>query len=156
MIAYGNRPELPQTAELFASSGRISVRLRSDDLLLLRERSNARTMPTSTYVSLLVRAHLRALTPLPTAELAALKRAVAEIGAIVAGWLAVSERLQAEGDSHLAGRIRSFVARMAPVQSEKEMLADVMRSVGRGGNARSRFPRASVDPAVWTTVFRLI
>jgi len=82
VIAHGNRPELPQTAELFASSGRISVRLRSDDLLLLRERSNTRTMPTITYVSLLVRAHLRALTPLPTAELAVLKRAVAEIGAI--------------------------------------------------------------------------
>jgi Bacterial mobilisation protein (MobC) len=82
VIAYGKRPELPETAESFASSGRISVRLRSDDLLLLRERSNARRMPTSTYVSLLVRAHLRALTPLPTAELAALKRAVAEIGAI--------------------------------------------------------------------------
>jgi hypothetical protein len=47
VIAYGNRPELPRTAELFASSGRISVRLRSDDLLLLRERSNARTMPNA-------------------------------------------------------------------------------------------------------------
>jgi hypothetical protein len=82
VTAYGNRPQLPQSTEAVASSGRISVRLRSDDLLLLRERSTARTMPTSTYVSLLVRAHLRALTPLPTAELAALKRAVAEIGAI--------------------------------------------------------------------------
>ena len=39
-------------------------------------------MPTSTYVSLLVRSHLRALTPLPTAELEALKRSVAEISAI--------------------------------------------------------------------------
>ncbi len=34
VIAYGKQPELPQTAESFASSGRISVRLRSDDLLL--------------------------------------------------------------------------------------------------------------------------
>ena len=39
-------------------------------------------MPTSTYVSLLVRSHLRAVTPMPTAELAALKRSTAEIGAI--------------------------------------------------------------------------
>jgi len=46
-----------------ASSGRISVRLRSDDLLLLRERAQARNMPTSTYVSLLVRSHLRGLYP---------------------------------------------------------------------------------------------
>jgi hypothetical protein len=53
-----------------------------DDLLVLRERAKARAMPTSTYVSLLVRSHLRALTPLPTAELEALKRSVAEISAI--------------------------------------------------------------------------
>jgi hypothetical protein len=65
-----------------AASGRISVRLRSDDLLLLRERSRAREIPTSTHVSLLVRSHLRALAPLPTAELEALKRSVAEVGAI--------------------------------------------------------------------------
>ena len=45
-------------------------------------RARARHRPTSTYVSLLVRSHLRAQTPLPTPELAALKRSVAEIGAI--------------------------------------------------------------------------
>lgn len=39
-------------------------------------------MPTSTYVSLLVRSHLSSRAPLPTAELAALKQSVAEIGAI--------------------------------------------------------------------------
>ena len=62
--------------------GKISVRLRTDDLLLLRERAKARAMPTSTYVSLLIRSHLRALTPLSTAELAVLKGSVAEISAI--------------------------------------------------------------------------
>jgi hypothetical protein len=62
--------------------GRVSVRLRTDDLLLLRERARARGLPTSTYISYLVRAHLRAQTPLPTAELETLKRSVAEIGAI--------------------------------------------------------------------------
>jgi hypothetical protein len=50
---------------------------------------------------------------------------------VVAGWLAVSERLRAEGDSRLAGRIQSFVAHMAPVRSEKEILFDVMRCAGR-------------------------
>ena len=39
-------------------------------------------MPTSTYVSLLVRSHLRTVTPLPTAELVVLKRSVAEVSAI--------------------------------------------------------------------------
>jgi len=72
----------PEPVLPVASSGRISVRLRTDDLLFLRERANARELPTSTYVSLLVRAHLRAQVPLPTAELAALKRSVAEVGAL--------------------------------------------------------------------------
>ena len=69
-------------AEPVANTGRISVRLRHDDLIFLRERARARDLPTSTYVSYLVRAHLRTQTPLPTAELEALKRSVAEVGAI--------------------------------------------------------------------------
>ena len=39
-------------------------------------------MASATYVSVLVRAHLRGLTPLPKDELAALKRTVSELGAI--------------------------------------------------------------------------
>lgn len=61
---------------------RISVRLYAEDLLLLRERALARELPVSTYVSLLVRSHLRSVAPLPTAELVALKRSLAEVGAI--------------------------------------------------------------------------
>jgi hypothetical protein len=75
-------PTSPDTVEPVRPSGRLSIRLRSDDLLLLRERAKAREMPTSTYVSLLIRSHLRALAPLPTAELADLKRCVAEISAV--------------------------------------------------------------------------
>jgi len=72
----------PPPVEPAEATGRISVRLRHDDLLFLRERARARELPTSTYVSYLVRAHLRAQTPLPKAELDELKRAVAELGAI--------------------------------------------------------------------------
>jgi hypothetical protein len=72
----------PEPLGPVAASGRVSVRLRSDDLLLLRERATARAMPTGTYVSLLVRSHFRKLAPLPDVELAALKRAIAEISAI--------------------------------------------------------------------------
>ena len=39
-------------------------------------------MAAATYVSVLVRAHLRQLTPLPEEELRALNRVVAELGAI--------------------------------------------------------------------------
>src|SRR3954451_20054996 len=60
--------------EELPSARRVSVRLRADDLLLLRERARARSLPTSTYVSYLVRSHLTAQPPLPTDELAVLKR----------------------------------------------------------------------------------
>jgi hypothetical protein len=39
-------------------------------------------MAPATYVSVLVRAHLRTLVPLPKDELAALKRAIAELGGV--------------------------------------------------------------------------
>jgi hypothetical protein len=77
-----SKPQSPGSVEPVSAAGRLSIRLRSDDLLLLRERAQAREMPTSTYVSLLVRSHLHLLTPLPTAELVVLKRSVAEISAI--------------------------------------------------------------------------
>src|SRR3954453_23027436 len=37
--------------EELPSACRVSVRLRADDLLLLRERARARGLPTSTYIS---------------------------------------------------------------------------------------------------------
>jgi hypothetical protein len=76
------KPLVTQAVEPVPVGGKISVRLRNDDLLLLRERARARAMPASTYVSLLIRSHLRSVTPLPTAELDVLKRSVAEISAI--------------------------------------------------------------------------
>jgi hypothetical protein len=39
-------------------------------------------MASATYISVLVRSHLRVLAPLPKEELVALKRAVGELGAI--------------------------------------------------------------------------
>jgi len=64
------------------ASTRLYIRLRPEDRLLLRERAAARGMPAATYVSILVRAHLRNLSPLPKNELHALKQSVAELGAI--------------------------------------------------------------------------
>ena len=82
ITAGGAKPEAIQHVEPVAATGKVSVRLRPDDLLLLRERAKARAIPTGTYVSLLVRSHLRTSTPIPTAELVVLKRTVAEISAI--------------------------------------------------------------------------
>jgi len=73
------------TASLGAEAlrtARLMIRLRADDQILLRERAAARGMAPATYVSVLTRAHLRSLAPLPKEELLGLKRAVAELGSI--------------------------------------------------------------------------
>jgi len=63
-----------------ARDSRLSIRLAPDDLRLLLERARARGIPAATYLSILARAHLRGLTPLPKAELLALERSVSELG----------------------------------------------------------------------------
>ena len=54
------KPPVTEVVEPVPIDGKISVRLRTDDLLQLRDRARARVMPTSTYVSFLIRSHLRA------------------------------------------------------------------------------------------------
>jgi hypothetical protein len=63
-------------------ASRLYLRVRREDRLLLHERATARGMASATYLSVLLRSHLRALTPLPKDELAALKRAVGELSAV--------------------------------------------------------------------------
>jgi predicted DNA-binding protein len=63
-------------------SGRVYVRLRKDDEQLLHARAAARGMRPATYISILTRAHLRRLAPLPKDELLALRRCIGELAAI--------------------------------------------------------------------------
>ena len=65
-----------------ASATRVSVRLRPDDLPILQQRAEARGLRPATYISVLARAHLHRLAPLPREELLATKRAVAELASI--------------------------------------------------------------------------
>ncbi len=58
------------------------VRLRDEDKLLLDARAEARGMRPATYASVLLRAHLRKLTPLPKDEYLALKRSIAMLASI--------------------------------------------------------------------------
>jgi hypothetical protein len=83
---------------------RMSVRLSPDDRLLLSERAAARGMPSATYVAVLVRSHLRKLTPLPTDELAALKGSIAELGAVGRNLNQIARTLNAGGRSTGPGR----------------------------------------------------
>jgi hypothetical protein len=63
-------------------TARLMIRLGRDDQILLRDRAAARGMAPATYVSVLTRAHLRSLAPLPKEELLALKRTLGELGSI--------------------------------------------------------------------------
>jgi Bacterial mobilisation protein (MobC) len=102
LVSAGAIPtKVPEPVEPVINGGRVSVRLRPDDLLLLRERARAREVPTSTYVSLLIRAHLHNLTPLPTEELTALKGSVAELGAIGRNLNQIA-RSWNQGDAHVS------------------------------------------------------
>jgi len=57
-------PKLDASVKI-SRDARLSVRLASEDRILLCERAAARGMPSATYVSVLVRSHLRNLSPLP-------------------------------------------------------------------------------------------
>ncbi len=83
------------------AASRLNVRLRTEDRLLLHERSSARGMASATYISVLVRAHLRSLAPLPKEELLALKRTVGELGVIGRNLNQIARA--ANGGSRIAG-----------------------------------------------------
>ena len=85
---------------------RLSVRIRPDDQLLLRERAAARGMAAATYVSVLTRSHLRSLAPLPKAEWLALEKIVTELSKLgrninqIARVASRGERVTASGSDH--------------------------------------------------------
>src|ERR1700730_17429544 len=74
--------EVSKPIEPISRGARLYVRMRPEDHVLLRERACGRGMAAATYASLLLRAHLRAVLPIPDRALADLKRSVAELGAI--------------------------------------------------------------------------
>jgi predicted DNA binding CopG/RHH family protein len=81
MSAKEGFPKL-DALEKVSRDARLSIRLAPEDRILLSDRATARGMPSATYISVLVRSHLRNLAPLPKDELLALKRSVAELGTI--------------------------------------------------------------------------
>ena len=65
-----------------ARQSRLYVRLTPGDRQLLQARCAARGLAPATYASVLLRAHLRAVTPLPEAELRAIRQSTRELAAI--------------------------------------------------------------------------
>ena len=71
-----------ETATRPVRSSRLYVRIKPEDRLLLNERAAARRMAPATYVSAIVRSHLRSVCPVPKDELTALTRLIGELNAI--------------------------------------------------------------------------
>jgi len=127
--ACPDKPRNPvlQAAEEASPSSRVYVRLRADDRLLLRERAFARGLRSGTYVSVLVRAHLRNLTPLPKEELVALKRSVAELGAIGRNLNQIARGLNT--GSRIAGPTREDVRAILKVcEAMRDSVKGLMRA----------------------------
>ena len=82
MLATGSGEAIAPVVPVDLRDARVTVRLVPEDRALLRERAAARTMPAATYVSVLIRAHLRQLAPLPDRELSALQSAVNELAVL--------------------------------------------------------------------------
>ena len=80
--ADGVRRSTKEARDPNGRSRPILVCLRAEDRLLLDARSEARGMRPATYVSVLIRSHLRQLAPLPKDELLALKRSIGELASI--------------------------------------------------------------------------
>jgi len=82
VLAASNSDGVAPSMPVPARDARVTIRLVAEDHALLAERAAARTMPSATYVSALVRAHLRRVAPLPDRELEALQSAVRELTAL--------------------------------------------------------------------------
>jgi hypothetical protein len=83
-VLVGVNPELALTAAPSAETrgARITIRLLPADRLLLRERAAARGMRAASYVSTLIRAHLRSLSPLSDHEIEALQAIALQLSAM--------------------------------------------------------------------------
>jgi hypothetical protein len=81
-LAEGNRRSGREDRAANGCDKPMLVRLRNEDRLLLDARAEARGMRPATYASVLLRSHMRKLTPLPKDELLALKRSIALLASI--------------------------------------------------------------------------
>ena len=89
------------------------VRLTAEDRLLLDARAEARGMRPATYASVLLRSHLRQLTPLPKDELLALKRSIADLGSIGRNINQIAKAVSSGGE--VPGSVRSEFSAMLKI-----------------------------------------
>jgi hypothetical protein len=108
MLASVPEETLAPISAVDLRDARVTVRLVPADRTLLRERAVARNMPAATYVSVLVRAHLRQLAALPDRELAALRSCMNELAAIGRNLNTIARLLQQDRREAVPGRNEAF------------------------------------------------
>lgn len=110
-----------QTASIatgrLAATDRITIRLRPGDGATVAQRAAARGMKVSAYLAALVRAHVWASPPLPTAELAAIKDGVAVLAGLGHVFAQMAHGPALTGPDHEAlrkeiGHVRIALARL--------------------------------------------
>ena len=104
LASSGLEVSVPAVVRADTRGARLTIRLMPDDRLLLRERAAARSIPAATYVSILVRSHLRALTPLPKEELAELRRSITELRLVGRSLNQIARALNRGSESAVPGR----------------------------------------------------
>jgi hypothetical protein len=104
LASSGLEVSVPALAQADTRAARLTIRLMPDDRLLLRERAAARSIPAATYVSILVRSHLRALIPLPKEELTELRRSITELRLVGRSLNQIARALNRDGDVAAPGR----------------------------------------------------
>jgi hypothetical protein len=115
------RGELPDLSEDLRDR-RLDVRISPEDSLLLKARALARGMRPATYIAVLLRSHLRALSPLPKDELLALKCAVSELGAVARDLHRIAHVLEQERRAVVRPDIRSVARLCQALRSDTKAL----------------------------------
>lgn len=87
---------------------RLSVCLSGDDRRLVKERAAARGMASTTYVALVLRAHLSGNAPIPKAEYQLLRQSVHELTAVGRNLNQIARALNLGGNATLPGRTDVF------------------------------------------------
>ena len=144
MVRMQLREGAPKIEEIerISRDSRVYVRLDLDDRKLLMQRAIARGMASATYVSVLVRAHLHNIAPIPKDELAALNGSIAELRMIGRTLNQMAKTLRQDARTAVPGRIEVMA-----MKKMGEVLVDGIKSLlkanhkswagGEGGDAET-------------------
>jgi hypothetical protein len=104
LASSGLDATVPPVMPVDTRASRLTIRLVPEDRLLLRERAIARSIPAATYVSILVRSHLRAVTPLTREVLTELRRSITELRLVGRSLNEIARALNQDARSAAPGR----------------------------------------------------